>query len=87
MSNQETPSRSDTKHAPDPMNLEDHQPDPMLQMSTGKLGPGGITLVGCVIALIVAVVLYGLNGPTAESASQSAAPTTSTAASSTASHG
>lgn len=41
---------------------ETQQPDPMLQMSTGRMGVGGLTLVALVVALVLGVVFYGLNG-------------------------
>jgi hypothetical protein len=40
---------------------EKHQPDPMLQMSTGDIGAGGIALVGLVSAVVLGIFLYGLN--------------------------
>jgi hypothetical protein len=68
------PRVSEAKHQPDPMSPEQHQPDPMLQMSAGQLGPGALTLVAVVIAVILGVVFYGLNnGATAEH--PAAAPT------------
>lgn len=42
---------------------EADQPDPVLQLSVGRLGAGSITLVAFVAAIILAVVLYGLNSP------------------------
>jgi hypothetical protein len=46
---------------------ESQQPDPMLQMSIGGMGAGGLTLVALVAVLILGVVFYGLNsGGTAE---------------------
>ena len=39
------------------------QPDPFLQMSTGKASVGGITLFALAAVVILAVVLYGLNAP------------------------
>jgi hypothetical protein len=39
------------------------QPDPMLQLSVGRVGAGSLTLVGVVAAIILGVVLYGLNSP------------------------
>ncbi len=39
------------------------QPDPFLQMSTGKTGIGGITLFALGALVVLAVVLYGLNAP------------------------
>ncbi len=41
---------------------EVHQPDPMLQISTGWVGAGGITLAALAIAVILGIVFYGLNG-------------------------
>ncbi len=40
------------------------QPDPMLQLSVGRVGAGSLTLVGVVAAIILGVVLYGLDSPT-----------------------
>lgn len=48
--------------AKDPMRLERNQPDPMLQMSTGRMGSGGMSLVAIAVVVILAVVFYGLNG-------------------------
>jgi hypothetical protein len=42
---------------------ETEQPDPFLQMSAGRLAGGGLALVAAVIAFVLGVVLYGLNGP------------------------
>jgi hypothetical protein len=42
---------------------ERHQPDPMLQLSVGRVGGGAVTLVVIVAAVLVAVVLYGLSSP------------------------
>lgn len=39
------------------------QPDPMLQMSVGRSGKGGIALVVVAAAVILGFVLYGLNSP------------------------
>jgi hypothetical protein len=59
--------RDPADHAIDPTALEEHQPDPMLQMSSGRMRAGGISLVALAIIIVVAAVLYGLNGhgPTA----------------------
>lgn len=38
------------------------QPDPFLQMTTGRVGAGGITLFILIAVAILTVVLYGLNG-------------------------
>jgi hypothetical protein len=42
---------------------ERNQPDPVLQLSVGRLGAGWITLVAVLAVIIIAVVLYGLNSP------------------------
>jgi hypothetical protein len=42
---------------------EKHQPDPMLQLSVGRMGGGAITLVAIVAAVVLGVVLYGLSSP------------------------
>jgi hypothetical protein len=39
------------------------QPDPFLQMSTGKSSVAGIALFALAAAVILCVVLYGLNAP------------------------
>jgi hypothetical protein len=43
--------------------LETEQPDPVLQLSVGRLGAGSVTLAAIAAAAILAVVLYGLNTP------------------------
>src|SRR5579872_3814180 len=53
---------------PDIPTQETQQPDPMLQMSTGKIGPAGLTLVALCAAAILGAVFYGLNGPDTERA-------------------
>jgi hypothetical protein len=55
---------SDPAPAPqrEPLSLEKNQPDPMLQMSTGRMGSGGISLIAIAVVVILAVVFYGLNG-------------------------
>jgi hypothetical protein len=53
------------------------QPDPALQLSVGRVGAGSLTLVAVVGAIILAVVLYGLNSPapnTAAPAGPASAP-------------
>ena len=45
---------------------ERDQPDPELELSYGRTGPGGITLIAVVAAAILAVVFYGLNSPAPE---------------------
>jgi hypothetical protein len=52
---------------------EKHQPDPMLQMSTGDIGAGGIALVGLVSAVVLGIVLYGLNAGEKEQAASAPA--------------
>lgn len=42
---------------------EANQPDPMLQLTTGRMGAGGITLAALVIAVVLGIVFYGLNSP------------------------
>jgi len=42
---------------------ERNQPDPVLQLSVGRLGAGPIALVAIIAAIILAVVFYGLNSP------------------------
>jgi hypothetical protein len=58
------------------------QPDPALQMTTGRAGPVGITLLAVVAALILAVFFYGLNsgGTTQHTAAAPAAPPAPSAA-------
>ena len=52
---------------------EKHQPDPMLQITTGHMGAGGVALVAVVAAVILGFVFYGLNGG-ASSQQTAAAP-------------
>ena len=42
---------------------EKNQPDPMLQLSAGRMGGSAITLAAIVAAVVVGVVLYGLSSP------------------------
>ncbi len=42
---------------------ETDQPDPMLQLSIGDLGAGAVTLAALAGAIVLGVVLYGLNSP------------------------
>jgi hypothetical protein len=53
---------ADAQHATDPLEIDQHQPDPMLQMSTGRLGGGGLSFVALAIVVLLAIVFYGLNG-------------------------
>jgi hypothetical protein len=62
-----TPRRDLPPH--DPMGLEKNQPDPMLQMSTGRMGSGGISLLALAVVVILAFVFYGLNGRSHDNAS------------------
>jgi hypothetical protein len=57
----ETSTHEENPAATDLPMPEAHQPDPMLQMTTGRMGAGSTTLVAVVIAFIIAVVFYGLN--------------------------
>ena len=64
---------------------ERQQSDPALRLSVGRVGTGGIALVAVACAIIIAVVLWGLNSPvpnakdvnTAASASTNPGPGTS----------
>ena len=40
--------------------VESHQPDPMLQLGSGRIGPAGLSLVTLAIVAILVVVFYGL---------------------------
>ena len=40
---------------------ETQQPDPLMRLSVGRLGAGGISLAALVIAAIIGIVFYGLN--------------------------
>ncbi len=64
------------------------QPDPFLQMSTGKTSVGGMTLFALAAVVILAVVLYGLNAPR-DTASTSAprSPVTQSSAPAAGGHG
>jgi hypothetical protein len=55
------------------------QPDPLLQMSTGKTSVGGMTLFALAAVVILAVVLYGLNAPSAPAAGGHGGPAAPTA--------
>ena len=55
--------------------MEAQQPDPMMQ--TGRLGAVGISIAAVVVAIVLGVVLYGLNEHTADN---TAAPPSTTAA-------
>lgn len=41
---------------------EKEQPDPFLQMTTGAMGIGKVTIFVVAMVIILSVVLYGLNG-------------------------
>jgi hypothetical protein len=51
-----------------PLNLGRHQPDPMLDMSARRMGGGGFSLVALGIVVILAIVFFGLNGRSTETA-------------------
>lgn len=55
------------------------QPDPVLRLSFGRLGGGTVAVVIVICAVILGVVLYGLNGPTHNEQTASAPPATSSA--------
>ena len=57
---------------------EREQPDPSLQLSVGRVGAGGITLVAVLCAIIIAVVLWGLNSPVPNAQDVSTAASSST---------
>jgi len=40
---------------------ETRQPDPLMRLSVGRLGAGGISLAALVIVAIIGIVFYGLN--------------------------
>ena len=50
------------------------QPDPMLQLSVGRVGAGSLTLAAVVAAFILGVVLYGLNSPAPDAGAPATAP-------------
>jgi hypothetical protein len=50
---------------------EKHQPDPMLQMSVGRMGSGAVTLAAVVAAVVLGIVFYGLSGASAASQTSS----------------
>ena len=64
---------------------EREQPDPALQLSTGRIGAAGWGIFTVIAVCILTVVLYGLNGPSGTSSpaggapSPAAAPSTSPA--------
>jgi hypothetical protein len=57
---------------------ETQQPDPLLQITTGRVHAGGITIAAVVVVAIVGIVLYGLNART--TSEPAAAPPSTTAA-------
>jgi hypothetical protein len=59
-----TPRQHDPRH--DPMHLERRQPDPMHDLSERRMGDGGMSLVAVAIVVILAIVLFGLNGRSTE---------------------
>jgi hypothetical protein len=65
-----TPRQRDPKPDPkaDPMNPERHQPDPTLDMSGRRMGGGAFSLVAFGIVMILAIVFFGLNGRSTETA-------------------
>lgn len=57
---------------------ERNQPDPAMQLSVSRVGAGGITLVAVVCAIIIGVVLWGLNSPAPNARNVSPAASAST---------
>jgi hypothetical protein len=55
---------------------ETQQPDPLMQITTGRVHAGGITMAAVVVVVIVGVVFYGLNSRS----ESTAAPPSTTAA-------
>jgi hypothetical protein len=66
---------------------ERQQPDPALQLSTGRLGAAGWAIFAVIGIFVLTVVLWGLNGPseTSPSGSSGGAAKTSAAAPNTSS--
>lgn len=62
MTDRAKPSAPETADRRAPPSVEEDQPDPMLQLSTGRMGSGGMSLIAIAIVVILAVVFYGLNG-------------------------
>lgn len=56
------------------------QPDPFLQMSSERMGAGGITLITLAAAIILGVVLFGLNSAVTTRARAPLSPSTTPAA-------
>jgi hypothetical protein len=57
---------------------ETQQPDPLLQITTGRVHAGGITIAAVVVLVVIGVVFYGLNART--TSEPTAAPQSTTAA-------
>jgi hypothetical protein len=53
---------------------ETEQPDPMMQLSVGRMGAGSVTLAAVFGAIILAVVFYGLNSPAPNTAAPASPP-------------
>jgi hypothetical protein len=53
---------------PNPLPLGRHRPDPMLDMNGRRMGGGGFSLVALGIVVILAIVFFGLNGRSTETA-------------------
>jgi hypothetical protein len=65
-----TPRQRDPKadRRSGPVNLERHQTDPTLDMSGRRMGGGAFSLVAFGIVMILAIVFFGLNGRSTETA-------------------
>jgi hypothetical protein len=55
------PDEKETRRVADLPIMETQQPDPMLQLTTGRMRASGIALVALALALVLGVVFYGLN--------------------------
>ena len=72
-------NRSDQSEPRGPLPTQEaEQPDPMLQMSVGRVGAGGITLFALVSAIVLGIVFYGLNAGRGPEQTASTSPAHST---------
>ena len=58
---------------------ETNQPDPILQLSVGRIGAGPVALVAVIAALILGVVFYALNSSAPNAQDVGTRPTASSA--------
>ncbi len=59
---------------------EKEQPDPMLQVTTGRIGVGGVTLFAIAAVAILCIVFYGLSNGIERSGRQHQAATAANSA-------